>query len=162
MLPKRLAAGRSLNASGLPFEAAESAIQSCDIFPIGSFRKDHASVPPKRGTERRKSLKVPLLRHVYQDQQVSNTPASPAPQKYAPKYFRATFPPALCKSSELMMLPPTIDSTASTWFQIWVAALSPIALVSFVFHAAGFVDIDDCRFNPVSQPSPNLGEVDCA
>lgn len=65
----------------------------------------------------------------------------------------------LCKSSELMMLPPTIDSTASTWFQIWVAALSPIALVSFVFHAAGFVEIDDCRFNPVSQPSPDLGDL---
>src|SRR2546429_7599244 len=41
-------------------EAGESAIQPCDIIPIGSFRKDHASVPPKRGTERRNSLKVPF------------------------------------------------------------------------------------------------------
>jgi hypothetical protein len=57
------------------------------------------------------------------------------------------------------MLPPPIDSTASTWFQIWVAALSPIALAFFAFHAAGFVEIEDCRFNPVSQPSPDLGDL---
>ena len=42
-------------------QAGESAIQSCDIFPIGSFQKDHASMLPERGTERRNPLKVPLL-----------------------------------------------------------------------------------------------------
>jgi hypothetical protein len=53
------------------------------------------------------------------------------------------------------MLPPSIDSTASTWFQIWAAALSPIALVFFVFRAAGFTEIEDCTFNPVL-PNPAL------
>jgi hypothetical protein len=61
------------------------------------------------------------------------------------------------------MLPPPIDSTASTWFQIWVAALSPVALVffvfHFVFHATGFVEIEDCWFNPAPQPSPDLGDL---
>jgi hypothetical protein len=57
------------------------------------------------------------------------------------------------------MLPPPIYSTASTWSQIQVAALSPVALVSFVLHAAGFVEIEDCRFNPVSQASPDLGDL---
>ena len=110
--------------------------------------------PPKRGTEKPKSRKVPPPSHA--NQSLASYPqiglASPAPQKYAPKYLHAIFEKhaALHKSLDHIMLPPSIDSTASTWFQIWAAALSPIALVFFVFRATGFTEIEDCRFNPVS------------
>jgi hypothetical protein len=113
-------------------------------------------MPPERGTERRNPLKVPLLAMLTRISMcLKYTCIPPTPQKYAPKYFHAKIPKRRvchCKILDLMMQPPPIDSTASTWFQIWVAALSPIALVSFVFHAAGFFEIEDCRFNPVSQP----------
>ena len=54
------------------------------------------------------------------------------------------------------MPPFPIDSAATTLFQTWVALLSPIAVVSFVFHAAGFLELQDCTS---SQNAPSSNDL---
>jgi hypothetical protein len=67
--------------------------------------------------------------------------------------------PALHRGSDHIMPPPLIDSTASAWFRIWAAALIPIATVLYIFRAAGFAEIEDRRFNPVSPTQPLISEI---
>ena len=128
----------------------ESTIYSCDNFSIGSFRKDHASMPAKGGRERPKYRKVPRDPESNRAHIPHTTKIRSKVQVLAYNIQETRLP------SQNTMLSPPIDSTASTWFQIWAAALSPIALVFFVFRAAGFAETEDCRFNP---SLPNLALI---
>ena len=140
----------SIDASGLPLGKKEDALSPRSSRSIGSSQSTPRLCRPVSTT---KTLESPEVPGMSPPSKVSalfkNAVASPL-CKNTSKVLYCTMerPPKPFKDSIKTPMPSVpLDAAATALFQAWVALLSPIFVISFVFHATGLVELQDCTSN---------------